>query len=851
MDSIRTLLLARTYTVVLDPDRVASAATRPTRDVDLEKFEDELAQIGYVMSLDLAMTIRRLPFQAILELRTWIAATLEQHLGAHRPQVPLFRGFPAVPGDTSSLYLRRMLSWLMTRPAQPCPWCGQVKAVGALDPCGHLVCRTCWDGGTYAGCPICHRRVAIGDPFVRAATTMELVTRHDGELRLLHLGFDLVGAARCRFEQLVGRSTPLSPDEREEIEVVIDAMGPKTVQWLPARIPVKETMAIALARLWMVAPDRAAMLHAMRAHLATATDVLRVAVVLLGGNPGLVEPMRLGSIGRDLRRTLLEAIDRLPPDQAIEDMWRYRGLWKRVGERLHPYEHAKRLPVATLAFAAVRRTKLDTATFGGAIRDEARGIATVRIVDDRARVTPWASFVEDRLRAGDVRAAAERLGQRPGELLRRVDHLIRVAQARQPDALAAVIGAVEAAATRGSPTMLLGLASHTARRTEPWPRRVFFPKGEVLGAWGIPDGRAPLRSDAIAAIVALLRAELVTRAAGRRNFARAVIDRGIADLRVPLGERGAARPKPAWPRGSELGLPEAAAGTALRWFVHWEDAPGMHVDLDLSVAMFDAAWRHVATCDLANLVVGDRAAVHSGDLTSAPPPLGASEFVDLDVDRLRALGARHAMMVVFSHNSIPFDQLTCGFAGLVLRPRDGDPFDPRAVAPRFDLHGKAMINVPLVIDLETRQLRWLDVPIAGHGVLRRAGGYRAALAHLGRDFADLAASGARPTVWDIATIHAVARANIVYVRERSGAIAAFRRRDKEQTLGRLARLQGGGDADTMLGELPPANAPTWFALLRDDIALPPGSAGYVLDPRSPSAGVERLSAGDLVRDLSR
>ena len=36
-----------------------------------------------------------------------------------------------------------------------------------------------------AGCPICHRRVAIGDPFVRAATTMELVTHHDGELRLL------------------------------------------------------------------------------------------------------------------------------------------------------------------------------------------------------------------------------------------------------------------------------------------------------------------------------------------------------------------------------------------------------------------------------------------------------------------------------------------------------------------------------------------------------------------------------------------------------------------------------------------------------------------------------------------
>jgi hypothetical protein len=854
MDSLRTLLLARTYTVVLDPDRVASAGTRPTRDVDLEKFEDELAQFGYVMSLDLAMTLRRLPFQTIVELRSWIAATLAMTLGAHRPHVPLFRGFrTTAPADTSSVYLRRMLTWILTRPAQPCPWCGQIKPIGALDPCGHLVCRSCWDEGSYSGCPICNRRVAIGDPFVRAATTTEPVTHHDGELRLLHLGFDLLGAARFRFEHLVGRTTPLSLDDRGELEVVIDELGPRIVRWLPARIPVKETMAVVLARLWLVAPDRTAMVDATRGHLATATDVLRVALVLLGGNPGLVEPMRLGSIGRGMRRAVLEALDRLPAEQVVEDVWRHRGLWKRVGERLHPYEYANRLPVATLAFAAVRQTRLASVTFGAAVRDEARGIATVRIADDRARVTPWASLVEDRLRAGDARAAAERLGERPGELLRRVDHLVRVAQTHRPDALAAVIGAVEAAVTRGSPATLLVLASHVARRTAPWQRRVFFPRGEVLKAWGAPDHRAALRGDAIGALVALVRAELVNRAGARRSFARAVVDRGLVDLILPVGERGAARSKIAWPRGSELALPElpGATGNPVRLFLHWEEPAGTRVDLDLSVAMFDDAWRHVATCDFANLVVGDRVAIHSGDLTSAAPPLGASEFVDLDIDRLRALGARHAVMVVFSYDSIPFDQLTHGFAGLMIRPRDGEPFDPRAVAQRFDLRGRSVITVPLVIDLEMRRLRWLDVHVAGYGALHQVGGYRAALAHIGRDFADLAASGARPTLWDLAAIHAVARANIVYVRERGGAIAAYRRRDSEQALARLARLHAGGDADTMLDELPPANAPTWFALLRDDIALPPASSGYVLDPRSSVAGVERLSAGDLLRELAR
>ncbi|HEX3476921.1 MAG TPA: MXAN_6230/SCO0854 family RING domain-containing protein [Kofleriaceae bacterium] len=850
MDSIRTLLLARTQTVVLDPDRVASAATRPSRGVDLEKFEDELAQLGHVMSLDLAMTVRRLPHQALLELRAWIVATLTRSLGVHRPHVPLSHGAPSATGDGPALYLRRMLTWLATRPAQPCPWCGQIKPIGALDPCGHLVCRGCWDGGAFAGCPICHRRVAVGEPFVRAPETTDRVTHHDGQLRLLHLGFDLIGAARSRFEQLLGRTAPLSLDDRTEVETVIDAMGPRTMQWLPVRIPVNETMAVVLARLWMVAPDRIAMVNATRGHLATATDVLRVAVVLLGGNPALAEPMRLRSLGRSMRRAVLDALDHLPADPLIEDMWRHRGLWKRVGERLHPYEYATRLPVATLGFAAVRQTRLDAASFGAAVRDEARGVATVRIIGDRARVTPWISAVEDRLRAGDARAAAERLGQRPGELLRRVDQLLRIAQARQPDALAAVIGAVEAAAARGEPGQLLGLASHIARRTAAWPRRVFFPAGDVLRAWSAPDRRAPLRSDAIGALVALLRAELVARAAVKRNFARAVIDRGLCDLRAPTRGRATSSTRTLWPRGSSVAL-AGAAGRPVRLVLHWEEPPGARIDLDLSAALFDAAWRHVATCDDASPQIGERAAVHSGDQISAPPPLGASEFIDLDVDRLRGLGVRHAVMVVLSYDAVPFERLSHGFAGATPAPAEGEPFEPRAVAQRFDLHGWSAITVPLALDLEAGRVSWLDVHITGVGALQAVGGYRAALAHLGRDFADLTASGARPSLWDIAAIHAAARGNLVYVRERAGGFAVYRRRDKEQTLARLARLHAGDDPDGLLDELPPANAPTWFALLRDDLELLPGSAGYALDPRPTGDRIDRLSAAALIGELAR
>ena len=288
----------------------------------------------------------------------------------------------------------------------------------------------------------------------------------------------------------------------------------------------------------------------------------------------------------------------------------------------------------------------------------------------------------------------------------------------------------------------------------------------------------------------------------------------------------------------------------LRLFLHWEDAQGTRVDLDLSVALFDADWRHVGTCDCSHVVVGDAAAIHSGNLTSAPPPLGATEFVDLDLERVHMLGARHAVMVVFSYNSIPFDRLPHGFAGLMVSPPPGSTFDPRAVPQRFDLAGRSVITVPLTIDLDSRRVRWLDVHIASHADLDHVGGYRAALAHIGKDFSDLATTAARPTLWDIACIHAAARANLVYVRERDGAITQFRRRDGETSVGRLVRLLTDVDDDGKLAAIPPANAPTWFALLDDTLAIPTGSEGYILDARTTAPAVTRLAAADLVTQLA-
>src|SRR5204862_8341558 len=140
------------------------------------------------------------------------------------------------------------------------------------------------------------------------------------------------------------------------------------------------------------------------------------------------------------------------------------------------------------------------------------------VVADRVSTPVWASRIEAALAGGDARAAAKLLGERPGELLRRTDHLARVTIAKQPDALDDVLEAIRGAVSRGAPALLLQLAAHVSRRHAPWARRVMFPRGEVLKAWTMPDTRVPLRADLIGPVVGAVRAELVARAAARRNY---------------------------------------------------------------------------------------------------------------------------------------------------------------------------------------------------------------------------------------------------------------------------------------------------------------------------------------------
>ncbi|MCA9700753.1 MAG: TerD family protein, partial [Myxococcales bacterium] len=633
---------------------------------------------------------------------------------------------------------------------------------------------------------------------------------------------------------------------------------------LPEAIPLRENVALVFGRLLIGAgaQGHAALLPIAQRYLAGATDLLRLIAVVSGADaalqgttiyetkemryceapwweqwqahaakhiieeyrdrtftmatPKLVRRFPMAKLGRPTRRALLSLLEALDGEALIEDMLRHRSYWVWVGEFLHPGEYAKRFPKVARAFAVVRK------------RDP-QGTPAERFVGFYGRVEAAAA-------AGDAMTMMQLLQRRPGEYARRFDHLLRVAGDNQQAVQAVVAGFVAQIRAYSTP-VLLTLAAGLPTRARRAKLRMFWPKGGVTKGVSTGDRRPPLPAAAIDAARPPIIAELLRRFADRPSdqapFATTLVDDALADIVAPFNERTASPSAVNLPRGSRVHVP---AGKTMRLFLHWCERPkGECTDIDLSVGFYDAQWQYVGVCSYYQLTFAPddrKVAVSSGDLTSAPYPNGASEFVDLDRAAARAAGIRYAVMVVNAYSGDPFDLLERGYAGLMLRDDlGGRHFDPRTVALKFALQGANGVYMPLCVDLDDDTLHWLDVYSTGAIAMNNVASSNAAITRICPETITYFASGSRMDMRTLALLHAAARCRRVVLRARTGEAREFVRREDEGVEDFFTRLLGEGGEPTSLlqGEaLALGDAPVLALLHRGDLDLPEGSSIYAL-----------------------
>lgn len=476
------------------------------------------------------------------------------------------------------------------------------------------------------------------------------------------------GDAEQVIRHLLAARTPFSAEDREDVRQLVSAFGEAIAPMLPVQLPCKENMAVIVAAL--LQSGVADTVRAER-HVHTATDVLRIVVALSDGDVSLAEPTRFGRLSRALRTQLLDWIERSA--DPLEAMQRHRPRWIRLGERLHPGEYATRFPQTATAFRQLRNGD--------------------RAVSFNARV-------EAAVAAGNLPAAIATLQKKPGELARRLDHLLRIG-----NGTGAVVAAFERCGESVSTAVLLQVLTHFKQRPQHAALRVFFPKGQVACTFAAADTRAALDPSTIDAIVAACRRLLLNRFAQLPPLGACYVDPRLSRYLVPFSQRSAAKALRTITRGSRVPLPPCST---LRLFIWWRNGKA-RTDIDLSAALYGNGYAYIDTLAYYNL--RNFGAHHSGDVVDAPH--GACEFIDIDRQRCRATGVRYVVMTLTSYTRQPYCDLPECHAGWMARsaPASGDVFEPAAVVDRFDIASNTKFCLPLIFDLEAEEAVWCDIAL--------------------------------------------------------------------------------------------------------------------------------------------
>jgi hypothetical protein len=473
------------------------------------------------------------------------------------------------------------------------------------------------------------------------------------------------------FTKLVGSRTSLSERDKSDLAWFAAQYRDDLVRLIPQEIPIKENLAFLGAQL-MRKTSLAESIIADK--VKTATDVLRLAAALSDGDVSLAEPTKFTNFRRGERKILLSWLER--NGNPTEDMLRWKERWKRLGEKLHPGDYADQFPKSYAAFLILR--------------------------EDVAFPT-FHSRVETCLADRNTTGALEYLLKRPGDLARRLDHLLRLGKESQ-----SVVSAFCNEANAVSTPVLLQVLTHFRHRSRPRPLRTFFPKGDVAKVQAIENRLPPLPEGVPEEVTLICEQTLTARFAKLPRLGKCYLDPALSTYLVPYSQRSASKSLRTLVRGSRLPMPDAKV---IRFFIWWKNGTS-RTDLDLSAVLYDDNLKYVDVVSYYNL--RNFGGHHSGDIVDAPK--GAAEFIDLDINRTIAGGVRYVVMSLNSFTEQPYCDLPECFAGWMGRTHanSGEIFEPRTLWDKVDVASNTRICIPAVIDLVGKNVLWTDIALKKH-----------------------------------------------------------------------------------------------------------------------------------------
>lgn len=480
---------------------------------------------------------------------------------------------------------------------------------------------------------------------------------------------------RSIFTKLLGSNKSISYNDYEIIDFFFENYNPNILQkYFPDVIPQKEQLTYSICKIYEKGISDEFTINPVK----TATDVLRVAVAMSDQDISLSKAPKFKSFKRSERKFLLGMLDSLN-DGAIEDMYRFKNMWLRLGEIIHPGDYAKTFPKAYSYFTEVRNNN---------------------------HVITFNSKLERGLKEKDFDTVIGLLKSRPGEFTRRLNEVLTTFDTNYKQDY--TLDAFEKVASDVSTPVLLQLHGFYKTHKTDTEYRLFFPKGKVMKAKAIKNNVSTVPKDLYEEIKHIIANTLRERFSKLEVLGKVYVDPELCRYPVPFEGRSLPEMLKPMSRGSKIPIKED--GNILRLFLHWKNSD-QRVDLDLSAVMYNEKWECLTKISYTNLRDKVVNAVHSGDITDAPD--GASEFIDINLNLFKTNGGRYVVMNVFSFTRQPYYEIPECFAGWMTRQnsQSGEVFDARTVENKFNLTGESQHDMIMVVDVVDNNITWLDFSI--------------------------------------------------------------------------------------------------------------------------------------------
>jgi len=412
----------------------------------------------------------------------------------------------------------------------------------------------------------------------------------------------------------------------------------------------------------------------------TPTDILRyLAYTYAEKDTSLSTPIKFKAMKRKLRKLIMVLLDNMCGKE--EDILRYKPYWKKLAHFVHPYEY--------------KQYKTAIKLFGIAVND--------------VKVETFNSKTEELIKNKDWNTLCKHLEKRPTEFVRRliliIKNLNRIDIFQQ-----SLLNVLPQASTSSIISLINKLLNEEQLFT------MYVPKSLDMKFYTKETNKKDLSEECKEGLIWLFKNELKDRFSKLDYLGKVYLDEKLKSYNIPMQIRSLSKSQNVVARWSRFKIPEDK--NIIRSFIHWKNIEGERVDVDSAFGLFDKDGKLLDNCSYYEIKSNYETMIHSGDIVDSPN--GAIEYLDLDINKTieKLPQAKYLLMSVYSFTGQSMKEIPECFGGWMYREeaKTGELYESKSVENVFEFTNNGTSIIPMAIDLQSREIIWLDINSSSSGI---------------------------------------------------------------------------------------------------------------------------------------